>query len=63
MFEEAIDFIAARLEKHPDAFVYHYANYEESALKRLAMSCYYASPETYKGIGYPGPPQIDPGKP
>jgi predicted RecB family nuclease len=37
VFEEAIDFIAARLEKHPDAFVYHYANYEESALKRLAM--------------------------
>jgi uncharacterized protein len=37
VFEEAIDFITARLEKHPDAFVYHYANYEESALKRLAM--------------------------
>jgi uncharacterized protein len=36
-FEEAVDFITARLEKHPDAFVYHYANYEESALKRLAM--------------------------
>jgi predicted RecB family nuclease len=37
-FEEVIDFITARLEKHPDAFVYHYANYEESAFKRLAMS-------------------------
>jgi hypothetical protein len=30
------------------------------ALKRLAMSCYYASPETYAGIGYPGPPEVDP---
>jgi uncharacterized protein len=37
VFEEAIDFMTARLEQHPDAFVYHYANYEESALKRLAM--------------------------
>jgi uncharacterized protein len=36
-FEEAIDFITARLAEHPEAFVYHYANYEESALKRLAM--------------------------
>jgi uncharacterized protein len=36
-FEDAIDFITARLEQHPDAFVYHYAAYEESALKRLAM--------------------------
>jgi predicted RecB family nuclease len=36
-FEDAIDFITARLTKHPDAFVYHYAAYEESALKRLAM--------------------------
>jgi uncharacterized protein len=37
VFEETIDFISARLEKHPNAFVYHYANYEEAALKRLAM--------------------------
>jgi predicted RecB family nuclease len=36
-FEEAVDFVAARLEQHPNAFVYHYASYEESALKRLAM--------------------------
>jgi uncharacterized protein len=36
-FEDAIDFITARLKKHPNAFVYHYAAYEESALKRLAM--------------------------
>ena len=32
-----MDFITARLEQHPSAFVYHYGNYEESALKRLAM--------------------------
>ena len=29
--------LRTRLEAHPDAFVYHYANYEETALKRLAM--------------------------
>jgi predicted RecB family nuclease len=37
VFEEVVDFITARVEQHPDAFVYHYANYEESALKGLAM--------------------------
>jgi predicted RecB family nuclease len=36
-FEAAMDFMATRLEAYPDAFVYHYAPYEESALKRLAM--------------------------
>lgn len=36
-FENAIDFITARLERHPNAFVYHYATYEEAAIKRLAM--------------------------
>ncbi len=36
-FEAAIDFITLRLKHHPDAYVYHYASYEESALKRLAM--------------------------
>ena len=36
-FENAVDFIMARLEAHPDAHVYHYASYEETALKRLAM--------------------------
>jgi predicted RecB family nuclease len=36
-FDATMDFIAARLEAHPDAYVYHYASYEETALKRLAM--------------------------
>lgn len=36
-FQDAIDFISARLAAHPDAHVYHYASYEETALKRLAM--------------------------
>jgi predicted RecB family nuclease len=36
-FEAAMDFIATRLAAHPNAFVYHYADYEETALKRLAM--------------------------
>jgi predicted RecB family nuclease len=36
-FEQAMDFIMGRLTAFPDAYVYHYANYEESALKRLAM--------------------------
>jgi len=36
-FEDALDFITARLARYPDAFVYHYASYETSALKRLAL--------------------------
>ncbi len=36
-FEQAVDFIMGQLAAYPDAYVYHYANYEESALKRLAM--------------------------
>ncbi|MDQ3242968.1 MAG: TM0106 family RecB-like putative nuclease, partial [Gemmatimonadota bacterium] len=35
-FEDALDFITMRLEKYPDAFIYHYASYEQTALKRLA---------------------------
>jgi len=35
-FEDALDFITMRLEKYPNAFVYHYASYEQTALKRLA---------------------------
>jgi predicted RecB family nuclease len=36
-FQDAVDFIVARLKAHPNAHVYHYAGYEETALKRLAM--------------------------
>jgi uncharacterized protein len=36
-FEAAMDFIAARLAAHPDAHIYHYASYEQSALKHLAI--------------------------
>jgi len=36
-FEQAVDFIMAQVAVYPDAYVYHYASYEESALKRLAM--------------------------
>ncbi len=28
------------------------------AMKRLAAACYYASPETWKDVGYPGPPTV-----
>jgi len=28
------------------------------AMKRLACACYYASPESYAAVGYPGPPEI-----
>src|SRR5712671_10735 len=35
--EAVMDRITARLERYPDAHVYHYASYEESAFKRLAM--------------------------
>lgn len=36
-FESAVDFMTVRLKAHPDAHIYHYAAYEETALKRLAM--------------------------
>jgi uncharacterized protein len=36
-FERAIDFISGRLAAFPNAYIYHYASYEASALKRLAM--------------------------
>ena len=36
-FEQAVDFITKRLQEFPNAHVFHYAPYEESALKRLAM--------------------------
>jgi predicted RecB family nuclease len=36
-FEAAMDFITARMAASPDAHVFHYAAYEETALKRLAM--------------------------
>jgi predicted RecB family nuclease len=36
-FEQAIDFIIGKLKAFPEAYVYHYGSYEESALKRLAM--------------------------
>jgi predicted RecB family nuclease len=34
-FERFMDFVMQRLIEHPDAHVYHYAKYEESALKKL----------------------------
>jgi predicted RecB family nuclease len=36
-FEDAVDFITGRIRQYPDAFIYHYASYEETALKRLAQ--------------------------
>ena len=35
-FEDFMDFVARRRERFPGAHVYHYASYEETALKRLA---------------------------
>lgn len=35
-FEGLMDFVTERRKTHPGAHVYHYASYEESALKRLA---------------------------
>jgi predicted RecB family nuclease len=34
-FEAFMDFVAQRFKKYPSAHIYHYASYEESALKRL----------------------------
>jgi uncharacterized protein len=36
-FQATIDFMTERLARYPHAHVYHYAAYEETALKRLAM--------------------------
>lgn len=36
-FEALVDRVVAQLARHPTAHVYHFASYEESALKRLAM--------------------------
>lgn len=44
-FEDAMDLIAARLAKYPDAYIYHYASYEETALKKLAQK-YGAAPSS-----------------
>ena len=35
-FEDFIDFCTAHRRRHPGAHIYHYASYEETALKRLA---------------------------
>lgn len=35
-FEEFVDFCVAHRRTHPGAHIYHYASYEEAALKRLA---------------------------
>lgn len=37
-FEQFMDFAAARRRAHPGAHIFHYASYEETALKRLASS-------------------------
>lgn len=36
-FQQTVDFMTVRLADHPEAHIYHYAAYEETALKRLAM--------------------------
>ncbi|MEJ7934462.1 TM0106 family RecB-like putative nuclease [Sphingobium sp. AN558] len=36
-FEQTVDFMTARLARHPSAHIYHYASYEQTALKKLAM--------------------------
>ena len=36
-FETAVDFMTDRLAQYPQAHIYHYGSYEETALKRLAM--------------------------
>lgn len=38
-FEDFMDFVTARLNQYPNAHIYHYAAYEETAIKRL-MSFY-----------------------
>ncbi|PBN43106.1 TM0106 family RecB-like putative nuclease [Sphingobium sp. D43FB] len=43
-FEQTIDFMIDRLARHPNAHIYHYAAYEQTALKKLAM--YHGTRET-----------------
>lgn len=38
-FEDFIDFVFERRRRFPDLHIYHYAAYEESALKRLMGTC------------------------
>ncbi len=35
-FQATMDFLCAHVAKHPDAHIYHYAQYEPSALRRLS---------------------------
>ena len=35
-FQEVIDFVTSHLNQHPGAHIYHYNQYEETAIKRLA---------------------------
>src|SRR5438105_11044844 len=37
-FEQVVDFLIERLDRHPDVHVYHYAAYEPNALKWLAST-------------------------
>lgn len=34
-FEQFMDFVTARMTRYPEAHIYHYAHYEETALKKL----------------------------
>ncbi len=36
-FEDFVDFVTERRQRHPDLHIYHYASYEKSALRRLAQ--------------------------
>ncbi len=38
-FESFVDFVMERRRRYPALHVYHYANYEKSALRRLAQEC------------------------
>lgn len=40
-FGDLIEFIMDRWSRHPDLHIYHYADYERSALSRLASRCNY----------------------
>lgn len=43
-FADFMDFVKKRLRKYPNAHIYHYAHYEETALKRLM--CLHGTKET-----------------
>src|SRR3546814_7684638 len=51
-FQQAADFMVDRLRRYPDAHIYHYAAYEETALKRLRSEEHTSEIQSLMRISY-----------